>query len=116
MSFSFRILSEPATRDVVIRLCQQYDPGRTVIRNEFIRNRDGTVIYTVDVYEPTPYGHELHDWLRRGKRYAEERKKNPNFPKALHGPIWCMLDEHGNMDSKYPTWELKLAATPSRHS
>ena len=116
MAFSFHIRSEPATRDLILRLCQQYDPGITVLRHDFTRNRNGMVVYTVDVYEPTPYGHELHDWLQRGKRYAEERKKNVHFPQELHGPIWCVLDEHGNMDRAYPTWELKLAASRGRHA
>ena len=107
MAFAFHILSEPATRDVIIRLCEQYNPGRTSIRKEFIRTRDGRVIYTVDVCEVTPYGHELHDWLQRGEWYAQEKKKNPHFPPGLCGPIWTLGDAR--------TWNLKLAAPRPRH-
>jgi hypothetical protein len=43
-------------------------------------------------------------------------KYDVHFPQELHGPIWCVLDEHGNMDPAYPTWELKLAASRGRHA
>ena len=114
MAFSFHIRSEPATRDLIIRLCEQYNPGRTSIRKEFNRTREGWVIYTVDVCEVTAYGHELHDWLQRGKWYDQERKKNPDFPE-LYGPVWTMLDAEGNMDSRYTPWDLKLASPRPRH-
>lgn len=105
--FSFTIRSAQGSRDTILRLCRHYNPGITVIRNEFKRYRDGTVGYIVDVYEATPYGLELLDWLRRGRHYAIERKKNPHFPDALCGPVWCETDSAGNMVST-KTWNLRL--------
>ena len=104
--FSFIIRSAPGSRHQILRLCQQYNPGITILRHEFKRYRDGTIGYIVDVYEATPYGLELLDWLRRGRQYEKERK-NPHFPNALCGPVWCETDSAGNMVST-ETWNLRL--------
>jgi hypothetical protein len=91
MAFAFHIQSErnesEANRKLILHLCEKYNPGYTVIREVRCKRN---IVYTVDVYEPTPYGKELHDWLRRGKRYAKERRTNPDFPRGLHGPVWCI--------------------------
>jgi len=116
MAFAFTIVSRPGSRDLIRRLCAQYDPGRTTIRKEFKRLKNGNVIYTVDVCEVTKYGEELLRWLHDGKRYDQMRKKIPNFPDALTGPMWCLNDADGKMDTRYDSWWLSLATPLSRHS
>jgi hypothetical protein len=115
MAFAFTIVSRPGTRDLILRLCVQYNPGRTSIRKDFVRLKNGNVVYTVDVCEVTKYGEELHQWLHDGKRYAKMRSKNPDFPSALTGPMWCLNDDDGTLDQKY-TWWLYLATPLPRHS
>jgi len=116
MAFSFTIVSRPGSRDLIHRLCAQYDPGRTSIRKEFVRLKNGNVVYTVDICEATKYGEELHRWLQDGKRYDKMRKKNPDFPCALTGPVWCLNDADGNIDPRYDSWWLSLATPLPRHS
>jgi hypothetical protein len=116
MGFSFTTVSRPGSRDLIRQLCQQYDPGRTTIRKDFVRLKNGNVVYTIDVYEETKYGEELHRWLQQGKRYDKMRRKNPNFPSELTGPMWCLNDADGNIDPRYDTWWLYLATSLPRHS
>ena len=116
MVFSFTTVSRPGSRDLIRQLCQQYDPGRTMIRNDVVRLKNGNVVYTIDVYEETKYGEELHRWLQEGKRYDKMRKKNPNFPSGLTGPMWCLNDADGNIDPRYDTWWLYLTTPLPRHS
>ena len=98
-SFRVRICSG---KDSLRQACAKYDPGQTIIRKEVTHFMDGSVLYIVDVYEPTLYGMELLEWLQR------DRKKNPNVPPGLSGPIWCIGD--------FMPMNLTLAPSPSRHS
>jgi len=107
MSFAFHIQSELGTRRLILQLCEKYNPGRTVLRNE-CKRKNGLNVYTVDVFEPTPYGMYLHDWLRRGKMYDRERRTNPDFPDCLCGPVWC-LDGHDS-------WMLTITKPLPRHA
>jgi hypothetical protein len=116
MAFSFTTVSRPGGREDLIKACVQYNPGRTTIRKEFMRLKNGNVVYTVDVCEVTKYGEELHRWLQDGKRYDKMRKKNPDFPSALTGPMWCLNDVDGNMDPRYDSWWLYLTTPLPRHS
>ena len=77
MAFSFNITSERNdSRQIILHLCEKYNPGYTVVRNE-VRQRNDRVVYTVDVYDPTPYGMELYESLRKGRHLR-------------HGPVWCI--------------------------
>ena len=117
MSFAFKIHTLPGRRETIRKMCEKYDPGRTVIRNDNHRKRDGTVVYTVDVYDPTPYGRELLEWLHLGKQYDKERKKNPDFPAALIGPMWNTEYQHNKITREYGlTFSLRLTSKLPRHA
>jgi len=103
MAFAFQIQS--GTRDVLIQLCEKYNPGRTVTRKECTHLPNGGVVYTIDVFEPTSYGIKLLEWLRRGEAYEREGLTNP-------GPIWCL--DHPNRDQR--VWKLTMATPLPRHS
>jgi hypothetical protein len=115
VAFTFTVWSQPASRKELIQACAQYNPGITVIRDKFDRHRDGRVRYIIDVYEATPYGIELLDWLKRGREYEKQRKKDPNFCPYLTGPVWALEDATGKMDERYPPWELHFLSAEQRH-
>ena len=106
--FTFSVRCPPS-RITLIAMCEQYDPGRTVIRSHSSRRRDGTLVYMIDVYEPTPYGKYFWEWLCRGEHYETERKKNPDFPECLHGPVWY------DKSSEFRVWP-RLARSLPHHS
>jgi hypothetical protein len=113
MAFAFHITADSDNqRKLILHLCEKYNPGYTVIRDEVRRLKNGRVAYTVDVYDPTPYGMELHDWLQRGKKYDKERRTNPHFPHGLHGPVWCIDYPSPNHGS----WWLKITRPLPRHT
>lgn len=64
-SFSFKVSAAPGSRRLLLKLCEHYNIGRSVIRDPFHRLKDGNIEYTVDVYEPTEYGVYLMGWLDR---------------------------------------------------
>ena len=111
MSFAFNVQSPPGSRDVLIQLCEKYNPGRTIIRKEYTRLPDGNLVYTIDVFEPTPYGVKLLEWLRRSETYERERLTNSSHPPSMLGPIWCF-----DQPTYVPALKLSIAIPLPRHS
>ena len=90
---------------VLVRI---YNPGKATVRERILRN-GSKFVYFVDVHEPSVYGIELADWLRRGAEYELLRKQTPNFPDCLHGPIWVTQLKDGTVLRRW--W---LETTPYR--
>jgi len=97
MAFAFKITSEHRCLEEVEHLVRSYNPGRSSIRVKTGRY----FVYYVYVHEPTKYGVELADWLRRGAEYDRQRKINPNFPDSLRGPVWATELKDGTILHRY---------------
>ncbi len=96
MAFAFKFTSEHRCLELDW-LLRSYNPGRASIRVKSGRH----FTYYVYVHEPTHYGVELADWLRRGAEYDRERKVNPNFPDSLRGPVWATELKDGTILQRY---------------
>jgi len=81
--FSFKVSAAPGSRRALLKLCEHYEFGRAVIRDPFHRLQDGSIEYTVDVYEPTEYGLYLMGWLDRCE-YDKELKEYAVDRPILH--------------------------------
>jgi hypothetical protein len=83
VSFSFKVKSQPGSRQGLRALCQHYNLGKIAIRAPYHRLSDGDIEYTVDVSEATEYGIYFMGWMDRWEydmRFQGEVMDRP----ALH--------------------------------
>jgi len=115
--FSFKVEQSPNLEEELEWLLRKYNVGKARIRCVIcprIGSSRTTSVYYVDVDEPTKYGAELLDWLRRGKEYEKQRREQeqnggPPFPDCLHGPVWATEAIDGFVLRR---WWLKITRTP----
>ena len=88
MTFSFKVAARPGSRPDLLLLCEHYKIGHVIIRDPFRRLSNGEIEYTVDVYDPTPYGMYLMGWLDRCE-YDKELKSHAANRPILHDAWLC---------------------------
>jgi hypothetical protein len=106
---SFKVEQLAGLEEELEYLLRKYAVGSATIRGRTTRGKKrGHVVYYVDVYELNEEGVMLKDWLRRGKRYDAERKKDPTWMPCLHGPVWATETSDGVILRR---WWLKLTTS-----
>jgi hypothetical protein len=105
MAFSFKVQQLDGLEEELSYLIRKYKIGPATIRREMKRDKGRcNVYYYVDVHELTDEGILLKDWLRRGKQYDQERKKDPSWMPCLCGPVWVTETSDGFILRR---WQLK---------
>jgi hypothetical protein len=91
VSFSFKVKSQPGSRQGLIELCKHYNLGKIEVRFPFRRLKDGDIEYTVDVINATEYGVYFMGWMDRWDYDTRFQGKTMDRP-ALHD-AWLWWNE-----------------------